>query len=606
MSQALSYLSYEGGGDDNDNDQSDGEVYDDGLPTGQMRAMNLDSRGNSHSSSVSMLRRALRPGVPPTIGVDAMQALTQAEIQIAEVNERLKQSEQERRELADALRLTKRRGKGRSRPQEDNNDPEAVLLRLRQRKVQECAQKYAVLYRPWASKLTCDTLSVHRPVVDEARRYDSTESQEKAHQAEMWDVLAANPDVKPILGLANWLHGAFREAVHKEKSKFVHAAVVNVVDIFSSLGVNSESVGTAAARKACEALQAIGPQNANHFYPDILFPDDRPGQLAWLFKTKRIVYVIKSGILGIGSIKGNSNTLAKAHKWGITTVTPGLIAFAATVLIYLVSGDDSFTVASSTKSVTYDYQSLFDRYVKLLHTKSRGTELLIVWMNKEVFGKDNANIPDTGPAAPNDDINAQNMEIEAMFGDVGIETASRSPSPSSPTIADQPLPPQVPSPLLAAPAAPARPRPHSLAPAARLPSLAPGHAAPRSVSMQPALYLPRSVSSRAREPDALPSTPREAPPAEPVGRVVHPGAPAVPLRSSSDVPAVLLAPPGLGPPRGSLAISDGVELMNESLPTDKPATQQKRGKKATTIARATGAAAGEEHIVTRRSTRKKP
>ncbi|KAI0683813.1 hypothetical protein BC835DRAFT_1310869 [Cytidiella melzeri] len=264
---ALSYLSYEGGSDNdnNDNDQSDSKVSDDGLPTGQMRAMNLDSRGNSHSSSVSMLCWALRPGVPPTIGVDAMQALIQAEIQIAEVNKRLKQSEQERRELADALRLTKRREKG-----------------LRQRKVQECTQKYAVLYWPWASKLTCDMLSVHRPVVDEARRYDSTESQEKAHQAEMWDILAANPDVKPILGFANWLHGAFCKVVHEEKSKFVHAAVVNVVNIFSSLGVNSESVGTAAARKACKALQAIGLQNANHLYPDILFPDDRPGQLAWL------------------------------------------------------------------------------------------------------------------------------------------------------------------------------------------------------------------------------------------------------------------------------------------------------------------------------------
>ncbi|KAI0682140.1 hypothetical protein BC835DRAFT_1521308 [Cytidiella melzeri] len=150
---------------------------------------------------------------------------------------------------------------------------------------------------PWVAKLTCDSLSVMHPEVDEKAQYRNEQSQEKAHLADMWDVLAANPDVKPILGLAGWLPGTFCEMVSAEKCKFVHAAVGNIVDIFGSLGLTSNKLGTPAAQKTCNTLQAMGPQHHNNHYCLLLFPDEHPGDILWLFWTKRIVFVIKSSIL---------------------------------------------------------------------------------------------------------------------------------------------------------------------------------------------------------------------------------------------------------------------------------------------------------------------
>ncbi|KAI0684471.1 hypothetical protein BC835DRAFT_1310554 [Cytidiella melzeri] len=285
MSQALSYLMVNNNGNNDDEDDSDLKRYDNGLqlPVQQLRSVELNSRGNSHLGSASMrsssvnLRKASRSGVLPPTNADVMQELNRAQLESAELSERLKQTEQEKKELSDTLRLTKQCGKGRSQ--------------LQVKKVEECAKKYALLYRPWVAKLTCDSLSMMRPEVDEKARYRNKQSQEKAHLADMRDALAANSDVKPILGLAGWLPGTFCETVSAEKCKFVHAAVGNIVDIFGSLGLTSNELGTPAARKTCNTLQAMGPQHRNDHYCLLLFPDEHPGDISWLFRTKRIVFV---------------------------------------------------------------------------------------------------------------------------------------------------------------------------------------------------------------------------------------------------------------------------------------------------------------------------
>ncbi|KAI0698617.1 hypothetical protein BC835DRAFT_1413005 [Cytidiella melzeri] len=582
MSQDLSYLDV----DDDDfvsrehSYDSDEELYDDTtqLLTGQMGSLSLGSRGNSRPApSSASSRQASRSSASRRTDEDVMEALTRAQLKYVDMQEQLRQSEQDRQKLSDNLRMAKRRGgKGRSKEPAEDNDPATALVNLRVKKVQDVA----------------------RPIVDAASRYDSTDTQETAHKAEMWDVLAANPDVKPVLGIAEWLPTKFREAVLEEKSKFVHAAMGNISDIFGSLGLSSDTLGRAASRKACEVLQALGPKNARDYYCNALYPDDRPGQIAWLFRTNRIVFVIKSGILGRGSIKGSTNTLTKAHLWGITTVTPGLIAFAAVVLIYLISGDDSFAVANTLKATSYNYQSLFDRYVKLLITSPRTTEPLLQWMNREVFGKDSAGLSDTDLAEPDEDIDAHNEEVEAMFGEVNIEPLSRGPSPppaAAPRRASRgPSPPPAAAPRRASRALPS-------------PPADPVPAPPRSQSLAPP--APRSVSTRVRSPSSS-APPRDT---EPVGGVVRPAAPRIlpPSGAPSPVaPAFPPAPPGLGPPpqaagsntqRTSVIVAGVGSLDQRPLATN----ERKRGKK-NTATHPTDAAEVQEPIVTRRSTRHKP
>ncbi|KAI0691220.1 hypothetical protein BC835DRAFT_1307563 [Cytidiella melzeri] len=49
-------------------------------------------------------------------------------------------------------------------------------------------------------------------------RFRDKQTQEKTHLAEMWDILAANPIVKPLLGSAEWLPKKFHAMVQDKKS----------------------------------------------------------------------------------------------------------------------------------------------------------------------------------------------------------------------------------------------------------------------------------------------------------------------------------------------------------------------------------------------------
>ncbi|KAI0347904.1 hypothetical protein BDW22DRAFT_30555 [Trametopsis cervina] len=154
-----------------------------------------------------------------------------------------------------------------------------------------------------------------------------------AHQAEAWDYFAPDSELVALLGthadlLAGFMHGT------QDRSKFVHAATSNVHYIFADLNLPNTSLDSAADRKACAELQRLLPRTPNKAFCDVLFPPDHIDDGAWLFKSKRILVIIQCGIFGKNAPKGKSatNRLSKAYKWGLTSVTPALIALAATVI----------------------------------------------------------------------------------------------------------------------------------------------------------------------------------------------------------------------------------------------------------------------------------
>ncbi|KAI0683946.1 hypothetical protein BC835DRAFT_1310788 [Cytidiella melzeri] len=322
MSQDLSYMTLPSDEDPYDQTDPDDERFDDALnpATTQLCLLRIGSRGRDGPSSASSHRAQPQGARSATVNMELAEALYQTQDDYAALRERLMQSEQEKQALSDKLYQVSRRRKGQALMEEQTEPP---LLKLQERKVAECGKKYALIHRPWASKDTCNQLGEECPLVDLLNvkdRFRDKQTQEKAHLAEMWDILAANP--------------IFHAMVQDEKSKFVAAASTNIVDIFGSLGISRESLVTGVARKNCAALQDLGPQGPNDLYCPALFADSHPTDHQWLFRTKRIVVVIQSGILGKGSPRGPkaTNTLSKAYQWGIKEVTPGLIAFAAVVV----------------------------------------------------------------------------------------------------------------------------------------------------------------------------------------------------------------------------------------------------------------------------------
>ncbi|KAI0700323.1 hypothetical protein BC835DRAFT_1304173 [Cytidiella melzeri] len=617
MSQALSYLTVPTNNafDYDELTDPDEERFDDALnPTiTQLSSMDLSARGRDgrHSSASSRGGRS-RNVTPAAVNANIAQELYQVQNEYADLRTRYEQSEQERQALSDRLQQATRRGK--KKPSMEEQSGNSSLMQ-QERKVSECGKKYALLHRPWASKENCAKLSEERPLVnldDTKRRFRDMRTQEDAHLAEMWDILAADPIVKPLLGNALWLHKKFREMVHDEKSKFVHTANTNIVEIFGSLGIDRESLGTPGARKNCAALQALGPKGPNDYYCDVLYPEGHEREINWLFRTRRIVVVIQSGILGQGSPRGAqaTNTLSKAHQWGIKEVTPGLIAFAAVVLVYLISGDNTFSPKNSTLKVTYDYPLFFYRFVWLMITKrdTPGTQELFQWMNHQVFGTERSGMSaDSGDEALDGDIEALNNEIEAMFGLAGTDPIARS---SSPQLVAAPRPPargsstqslaaavrpssRSPSPMHDAPrAAPSR------APSLThtLSRLAPSQAPPtaRSAS-RPAsnrsssgtLYPPHAATSRARPLASLTDHSRAASPTWPVHEAEYTPISRGPSPAANDAPLVLpslfVQPQGVGAgiqlSSANARMSAGIESQDQSLPPAAPAPKPKRSKK---------------------------
>ncbi|KAI0686369.1 hypothetical protein BC835DRAFT_1420467 [Cytidiella melzeri] len=593
MSQALSYLTVptDDAFDYDELTDPDEERFDDALnPTiAQLSSMDLSARGRDgrHSSASSRGGRS-RNVTPAAVNANIAQELYQVQDEYADLRTRYEQSEQERQALSDRLQQATRRGKKKPSMEEQSGDSS---LMQQERKVSECGKKYALLHRPWASKENCAKLSEERPLVnldDTKRRFRDMRTQEDAHLAEMWDILAADPVVKPLLGNALWLHKKFREMVHDEKSKFVHAANTNIVEIFGSLGIDRESLGTPGARKNCTALQALGPKGPNDYYCDVLYPEGHEREINWLFRTRRIVVVIQSGILGQGSPRGAqaTNTLSKAHQWGIKEVTPGLIAFAAVVLVYLISGDNTFSPKNSTLKVTYDYPLFFDRFVWLMITKrdTPGTQELFQWMNHQVFGTERSGVSaDSGDEALDGDIEVLNNEIEAMFGLAGTDPIARSSSPQ----------------FVAAPRPPARgsstqPLAAAVRPSSRSPS--PMHDAPRAAPSR-APSLTRTLSRLA--PSQAPPTARSASrpasnrsssaasPTWPVHEAEYTPISRGPSPAANDAPLVLpslfVQPQGVGAgiqlSSANARMSAGIESQDQSLPPAAPAPKPKRSKK---------------------------
>ncbi|KAI0337986.1 hypothetical protein BDW22DRAFT_1432985 [Trametopsis cervina] len=298
----------------------------------------------------------------------------------------------------------------------------------------DLGRKYVVLCHAWAERDWIRALTPTRPVIDLKDYAAQAADPVLAHQAEAWDYFAPDSELVALLGthadlLAGFMHGT------QDRSKFVHAATSNVHYIFADLNLPNTSIDSAADRKACAELQRLLPSTPNKAFCDVLFPPDHINDGAWLFKSKRMLVIIQCGIFGKNAPKGKSatNRLSKAYKWGLTSVTPALIALAATVLVYITAGDNVFIPRSDGNNIVqYPYQQFFDTYLDLLwRLYNPGTVNLIKWYNSQLFDQQNTTASSATNATSDDDDDeaaAHMRMLEATFGQVTVATSSSDPA----------------------------------------------------------------------------------------------------------------------------------------------------------------------------------
>ncbi|KAG1901004.1 uncharacterized protein F5891DRAFT_1188113 [Suillus fuscotomentosus] len=141
--------------------------------------------------------------------------------------------------------------------------------------------------------------------------------------------------------------------------------------------------------------------------------------------------VLKAALRGVTSLHQETSGGPKTNtrKWNLEQVTPGSIAWATVIAIFLLSPDMEFQKSGLGKSSGINYKDLFYHYKKLLLTKwdSHRIQTIVQNINREVFGS--AKSSASGPAGQED----HSSEIIHTMSVLDMDNNSESdvPMPSS-------------------------------------------------------------------------------------------------------------------------------------------------------------------------------
>ncbi|KAG2746425.1 hypothetical protein P692DRAFT_20739902 [Suillus brevipes Sb2] len=178
-------------------------------------------------------------------------------------------------------------------------------------------------------------------------------------------------------------------------------------------------------------------------FPPVLFPElkeDRSLKTVfgnWLLLAR----ILKASLRGITSLH-HASSGGGAHtncmKWSVRQVTPGCIAWAAVLAIFLLSPDTEFSSTGIGKRSTISYKDLFFTYKKVLVTKWKTKRIvqIVTNINHYIF---KATRPSALDSAVHEDFtNAIDRALAALdmeSSDDGTETAADVTGPGTPTAA---------------------------------------------------------------------------------------------------------------------------------------------------------------------------
>ncbi|KAG1793249.1 uncharacterized protein HD556DRAFT_1443678 [Suillus plorans] len=103
------------------------------------------------------------------------------------------------------------------------------------------------------------------------------------------------------------------------------------------------------------------------------------------FKTSKLVYILKASLFGRSSLAANAPPMpkTKAKIWELRAVTPGLIAAAAIVAIFILSGDKELVEIGDKSRISY--KEYHNYYRQTLMTSGAWANSIYTFFNNSLF-----------------------------------------------------------------------------------------------------------------------------------------------------------------------------------------------------------------------------
>ncbi|KAG2155156.1 uncharacterized protein EDB93DRAFT_1062714, partial [Suillus bovinus] len=121
-------------------------------------------------------------------------------------------------------------------------------------------------------------------------------------------------------------------------------------------------------------------------FPPVLFPRLKEDKLLKMVfgNWELLARILKASLRGVSSLhQGSSGGGAHTNslKWSVRQITPGSIAWAAVIAIFLFSPDTEFLSSGLGKKSNINYKNLFYNYKKILIVKWSTRHILSIVAN---------------------------------------------------------------------------------------------------------------------------------------------------------------------------------------------------------------------------------
>ncbi|KAH9168439.1 hypothetical protein EDB89DRAFT_1909282 [Lactarius sanguifluus] len=229
----------------------------------------------------------------------------------------------------------------------------------------------------------------------------------------------------------------FLKKLGQERATSVHAARVHAARI---LKLETKFFEKDFDRANAPELQKLlenpaEPDKKYPIFPPLIFPNhdvhsNYPFKCDALLAFLRVILHGPSSINSTGEATSNRKRASKAVLWNVNAATPGMIAFAATLLLYACSPDDIFSDKSRGCSgiVWRERFTLYKRAIICFPDDYRTS--LLAWYNEKLFGIVTASGAPSSSHAPEVGVEVVNSLVARLhqvnFKDLSEPSASLS------------------------------------------------------------------------------------------------------------------------------------------------------------------------------------
>ncbi|KAI9460702.1 hypothetical protein HD554DRAFT_2041611 [Boletus coccyginus] len=292
--------------------------------------------------------------------------------------------------------------------------------------IQALAKKFGVLFEMFppsgdilSRPLTgvCISSPASLDIVGPAR-YASTRAEEAAITAELDSML---PDHLRSLRSSNHFSQVFEQGLGFGRSNELHKLRGAAGDIFQLPSSHFSSEGATRRLEFPEIRELLGVEQQNPKYmtfPPLLFANRRVDMRTPFSNWQMLASILRIVLWGQTALTHTATrrpgAKSNGSRWNVNACTPGCLAWAAVIAIFIVSPDAEFSKHGVGATSQILYRNLFREYKCLLvtHWDSKNVCEVVKKVNNQVFGGASDKVAARSSAMNQEDLAA---EIDAAM-----------------------------------------------------------------------------------------------------------------------------------------------------------------------------------------------